>query len=146
MTKENVIKALQWCGLVGGCEQCPYNGMENCDTKMNIDAIELLKATEAPHPKYTRIEVYTKKGDLTRYFHSKNNAAMPLGYYVRERDIQLVAMFRWEGDKCFCKIKCPVNPMPTNDEFKAVSLSVVQNFLREHGWTFKQSFLPRMFM
>lgn len=103
--------------------------------------------------KYTRVEVYTKKGNLLDYFqnskaHSCNTTEAynkMLAYYAREREIQLLCMFRLEKGKVFCKIKCPVNPMPTNEEFEAVSPAAVIRFLNANGWTFKQDFYPQMF-
>lgn len=156
MEKANVIKALTLCAD-GNCSGCPYYGIGNCDSEMCDDAVALLKASETPKAtaiKYTRIEVYTKKGNLLDYFRnsSKINCKSTeeynrmLAYYSREREIQLICMFRGEKGKTFCKIKCPVNPMPTNEEFEAVSMAAVYRFLNANGWTWKQDFYPRMFM
>jgi hypothetical protein len=155
MEKANVIKALTLCAD-GNCSGCPYYGIGNCDSEMCDDAVALLNASETPKekPKYTHIEVYTKKGNLLKFF--ENNPKIHctsteeynrmLAYYAKEREIQLIALFRYEKGKTFCKINCPENPMPTNKEFEAVSTTAVCRFLNEHGWTWKQDFYPRMFM
>lgn len=165
MEKAKVIKALELCGHISNphvrgisaCEGCPYIGMDNCDEQMCKDAISLLKANDAPmylKPKYTIACIYTKKGDLLPYLYTdkvcynhfkgepSEGAKM---MYARERDIQLIALFRWEGNKVFCKIKCPVNPLPIKGEFEAASMAVLDKFLKANGWSFKQKFYPRMF-
>lgn len=159
MKKENIIKALELCGEADGrlsCAECPYDGIEYCDGQMCRDAVALLKASEAPKAntlKYTKILVFTKKTSMIDYCTCKvtQRASTTEGfnrmceYYAREREVQLIAMFRWENGKCFCKIKCPINPLPVKGEFETPSDSVVSRFLNENGWNFKQKFYPRMF-
>jgi len=70
--------------------------------------------------------------------------------YTREREIQLMALFRFENHngeapKVFCKIKCPVNPLPVKGEFEAPSVKAIDQFLKGNGWNFKEKFYPRMF-
>lgn len=154
MEKANVIKALQAC-ITGDCEACPYRLEVDCDSAMCNDATALLNASEAPkaNPKYTRIEVYTKKGNLLDYFLHTNKIYCKTqeeynrmhAYYAKEREIQLIAMYRWEKGKLFCKIKCPINPMPTNKEFEAKSSAAVFRFLVVNGWAFKQDINTHMF-
>lgn len=102
--------------------------------------------------KYTSVLIYTKKGNLMEYFEgkasncpSKVHYERAREYYAREREIQLIALFRYEGTKCFCKIKCPINPLPTKGEFECVSIGVVDHWLKGDGWSFKQKIYPRMF-
>lgn len=101
--------------------------------------------------KYNRVFVFTKKGNLLPWFHSKNlnMTQASAEYYGKERDIELIAMFRYEitqlGTKCFCKIKCPVKPLPVKGEFEAPSESSVINFLSKEGWHLKQKIYPHMF-
>ena len=152
MTKENVLKALSLCGTVA-CEDCPYHGMNNCDDLMCKDAIALIKGNgETNKSKYTMVCIYTKNGNLLPYFDhklminvTKEEAESMRKYYAREMEIQLIAMFRWENGKCFCKIKCPINPLPVKGEFEVPSTGVLNGFLVKEGWQRKQKFYPRMF-
>ena len=103
--------------------------------------------------KYTQVIAYTKRSNLLPYAHSQginhfiSREAEERFFesYAREREVSLLAMFRWEGNKCFCRIKCPVNPLPVKGEFEAASPSAVCRFLVANGWAFKQKFNPRMF-
>jgi hypothetical protein len=108
--------------------------------------------------KYDRILIYTKKGNLLDYLHTNKVEQKHIGlsrdnvhkYYAHERDIQLVACVRWENfpvstnngivqmPKCFCKIKCPVNPLPVKGEFELPSLDALRTFLEANGWELKQ--------
>lgn len=92
--------------------------------------------------KYDRILIYTKKGNLMSYLTTDKvacsfrnaNAERLTAYYGREREIQLIACIRWEERRCFCKIKCPVNPLPVKGEFEVPSLYSLRNFLKANGW------------
>lgn len=70
--------------------------------------------------------------------------------YEREQDVNLIAMFRWEktpkGNKCFCKIKCPINPLPIKGEFETPgSTTPVIDFLKANRWEFKQKIHSNVF-
>lgn len=103
--------------------------------------------------KYTRAFVFTKRTNLLPYFYSKADGSLiterSLQYYGRERDVELVAMFRYEckdGEgKCLCNIKCPINPLPIKGEFETPDSGAVLSFLKENGWTLKQKLYPHMF-
>lgn len=115
--------------------------------------------------KYDRILIYTKKGNLLDYLRTDRvsriyaNANMDniKKYYGEEREIQLIACVRWEDfpvstrkgivqmPKCFCKIKCPVNPLPVKGEFELPDLEALRHFLKANGWELKQSMDSRMF-
>lgn len=104
--------------------------------------------------KYTNVCIYIKKTNLLDYFADKEADTYSMNrltydqrreYYAREREVQLIALFRYDGAKCFCKIKCPINPLPTKGEFECVSMAVVDRFLKRNGWGFKQKLYPRMF-
>ena len=108
--------------------------------------------------KYDRVLVYTKQGNLLDYMrtdkvlHNVPNANVEriAEYYGKERKIQLVVSARWEDfpvstrngivqiSKCFCRIKCPVNPLPVKGEFEVPTLSCLQEFLKANGWELKQ--------
>lgn len=155
MDREAIIRALEMCSSGMSCDTCDYCCLENCDTKLHEDAIALLreqpKANEAT--KYSAVCIFTKKTDLLDYFNStkwlkadsKEQYERMREYYARERDVQLIAMFRWKEGKCFCKIKCPINPLPVHGEFETASYDSVGRFLAQNGWTFKEKLYPRMF-
>lgn len=155
MDREAIIRALEMCSSGMSCDKCDYCCLENCDTKLHEDAIELLreqpKANEAP--KYPVVCIYTKKTNLLDYFdnqkfmfnNTKEQHDRMREYYAREREVELIAMFRWEKGKCFCKIKCPINPLPVYGEVEAVSSNEISRFLKKNGWNFKRKLYPRMF-
>lgn len=154
--RENVITALNRCSEGMSCIGCPYEDRGDCREKLHEDTLALLKeekpkANEAP--KYSAVCIYTKKTDLLDYFNStkclkadsKEQYERMREYYAREREIQLIALFRWENGKCFCKIKCPINPLPVHGEFETASYDSVGRFLAQDGWIFKEKLYPRMF-
>lgn len=155
MDRENIIRALEGCSSGMACATCAYCCVENCDTKLHEDAVNLLreqpKANE--NPKYTVACIYTKRTNLLDYFikkqpmfnTTKEEYEKLRKYYAKEKDIELIAMFRWAEGKCFCKIKCPINPMPVKGEFEVVSYNDVGRFLSQNGWSFKEKLYPRIF-
>lgn len=43
MTKEDIKKALEVCiDIYATCDDCLYNGVENCDDRMRTDALKLI--------------------------------------------------------------------------------------------------------
>lgn len=109
--------------------------------------------------KYSRCLIYTKKGNLLPYFNTykvrgsfnQSNLKSVEEYYAKERDIKLMACFRWETslnggrDRCFCRIKCPVSPYPNKGEFEVYGPNSVAAFLRKEGWTYQNEFYASMF-
>ena len=104
---------------------------------------------------YSIVFVFTKNANLLDYF---SNVKVSMGcaskeayehmrkQYAREREVQLLCMFRWENGKCFCKIKCPINPLPVKGEFETPGTTTpVVNFLNANGWMFKQKVYPKIF-
>lgn len=156
MEKANILKALEKCSKgFGSCDGCPYEGTDSCASVLAGDAMALLKASETSKaPKYTQILIFTKRTNLSAYFYGKAEydrsvSAETIGrmreYYAKERDVQLIALFRWENGKCFCKIKCPINPLPVKGEFEVPTVNVLSRFLIKDGWAYKQKFYPSMF-
>lgn len=114
---------------------------------------------------YDRVLIYTKKGDLMKYVstakvsrtYSNANEESLKKYYGEAREIQLIACLRWEDfpvstrngivqiPKCFCKIKCPVNPLPVKGEFELPSLDSLREFLKANGWKLKQDVCAGLF-
>ena len=151
MEKKHVINSLGCCAA-GICESCHYRGVDDCDSEMCKDAIALLKANEPAKPKYSLVNIYTKRTDLSEYLSGKIVARCSDAEYKRmrehyamEKDVQLVALFRWEGSKCFCKIKCPINPLTVKGEFEVPTTGALDRFLKANGWGFKQKLYPSMF-
>lgn len=105
--------------------------------------------------KYSVVYIYTKKGNLLPYLTGKimhDQSINTTGsferakeYYARERSLELIAMFRFENGKTFCKIKCPVNPLPVKGEFEVPAIGVLHSFLNANEWHFKQAIYPKMF-
>ena len=110
-------------------------------------------------PRYDRAIIFTKKGNLHEYLYtgkvcygalSGKPSEQAKAYYEAEREIQLIALMRWETDgpgksKCFCRIKCPINPLPVKGEFELPSMESLYKFLKANGWTFKQKLYSGMF-
>lgn len=61
--------------------------------------------------------------------------------YTREQDVRLVLLVRYDYNtdnhkvKTYCKINCPISPLPVKGEFEAPSFNAVKFFLTENGWT-----------
>lgn len=100
---------------------------------------------------YTCAYIFTKHTDLLRWFHtnysrmSENDyMSRSLGFdilqqrYAKPRDVRLVILVRYEGNKIFCKIKCPINPLPVKGEFEAASLNAIIKFLSNEEWKLKE--------
>lgn len=99
--------------------------------------------------KYQYAEVYTKWGNLLPFVHGKHVSITEAvrRVYAEEREIQLLLLVRHDYDsgKIFCRIKCPVNPLPVKGEFEVPNLSAVRDFLILNGWSRKQIISTRMF-
>ena len=116
--------------------------------------------------KYDRILFFTKQGNLHDYFHTDKVAyrmyngqasETTLAKFEQERDIQLIAMIRSDeipvstnrgmGKRVvyYCKIKCPVNPLPVKGEFELPSLDALYKFLKANGWVLEQNLCSRLF-
>lgn len=98
---------------------------------------------------YPVVYQFTKRDNLAQYALGKNISQnnMAYSYYNKEREISLFLMVRYiEGNRCMCKIKCPISPLPIKGEFEAPSVSAVERFLCRDGWRFNQKLYPRMFI
>lgn len=157
MNKMEVIKAMELCAdlqCAHGCAGCPYEGTDQCDKHMLEDAIDLLKGTTKATPKYTCATIFTKKGNLSNFLHadkvmSRYTNRTPSEaieeFYAEERDIELILLSRMENGKVFCKIKCPVNPLPIKGEFEVPGFGVIQSWLYANGWKKARTVYPNMF-
>lgn len=148
-SREEIIEALELC-TTSGCASCPYYGLERCDRALAKDAITLLdRATDKPVYQYALI--FTKRDNLSKWFNANcskfivdGNLEYSRRRYAQERDIKLTLLVRYNNNKCICRIKCPINPLPVRGEFNAVSEHEVKKFLTSLGWTCEQR-LPLYF-
>lgn len=147
MNKQEVMKALAICGGINrvGCEECPYYGVESCDARMNNDAIALLKSTDIK-PTYHTAIIYTKHTNLMPWLQinypkfgiqgTTEQARSVLAAYEKDRDVQLILLVRYEENKCICRIKCPINPLPIKGEFETTTAADVGRLIMSMGWSF----------
>ena len=116
---------------------------------------------------YSRAFIFHKETDLMPYFNAKKDQ---LGYdpqfpshqkmkarYEDKRDVQLIALLRWDEvpdnrtncttarQRCMCRIKCPINPIPVIGEFEIPSPYHICEFLRELGWTLEREHKLNLF-
>lgn len=148
-SREEIIKALELCPT-SGCAGCPYYGLERCDRALAKDAITLLgRANDKPVYQYALI--FTKRDNLSKWFNANcskfitdDNLEYSRRRYAQERDVKLTLLVRYDNNKCICRIKCPINPLPVRGEFNAVSEHEVRKFLTSLGWTCEQR-LPLYF-
>ena len=153
MDKANVMKALELCGTGSEtCTGCPYYGMDGCDRHMCDDALSLLKAKANDNPTYHTAIIYTKRDNLSKWLNSRyskfrdaQEAARIRAEYATEREIQLILLVRNEENKCICRIKCPINPLPIKGEFQCVSTSEMTKLLASMGWKYKEKVHSGMF-
>ena len=86
---------------------------------------------------YQVITIYKKRSDLLEFYahNADTNQHSKREPYEKERDVRLILMSRGHGGRTFCKIKCPINPVPVKGEFEAPNFNVVDRFLKANGWT-----------
>lgn len=153
MNKQEVMKALAICGGTNcvDCEECPYYGIESCDARMNNDAITLLKSKPEydTKPTYHTAYIYTKHDNLSKWFDANRAKFIVDGnmehsehfvraekHYAQERIVKLVILVRHEDGKCYCRIKCPINPLPIKGEFETTTAADVGRLIMSMGWSF----------
>lgn len=104
--------------------------------------------------KYQVVMTYIKRTNLLDFFDHNVEECMSLhGHnpvfeaaqekvrkiYEAERNVRLILMVRYDGARTFCKIKCPINPLPVTGEFEVPNIGALNNFLRNNGWTKHES-------
>lgn len=155
MNKHDVMKALSLCGTGSTtCTECPYYGMNDCDSRVCDDALSLLQSNDTTHTYHTAI-IYTKHTNLMPWLQSNYTKFGTHGTteqvqsvraaYEKDRDVQLILLVRHEDDKCICRIKCPINPLPIKGEFQCVSTGEMSKLLKSMGWTYKEKVHSGMF-
>lgn len=145
-SREEIVEALELCTTCR-CAGCPYYGLERCDRALAKDAITLLDRANV----YQYAFIFTKRDNLSKWFNANcskfivdGNLEYSRRRYAQERDIKLTLLVRYDNNKCICRIKCPINPLPVRGEFNAVSEHEVKKFLTSLGWTCEQR-LPLYF-
>lgn len=105
--------------------------------------------------KYDVVVIFKKVADLLPYYHGAidkmDGAGRIVSHYAKERPVNLVLLIRNEYDHTtgkrhvFCKINCPINPLPVKGEFEVPSVSAVEHFLLDAGWTKTDVMNKRLF-
>lgn len=105
--------------------------------------------------KYDVAIVFKKLTNLMPYYYGVADKAINAGaiasFCAKERPVNLVLLIRHEYDRVagknhiFCKVKCPINPLPVKGEFEVPSVSAVERFLRDAGWTKTDVMNKRLF-
>lgn len=99
-----------------------------------------------PNINYDRVLTYTKRDTLSQWYCSFcGQPKKRESYYSEPRDIQLILLIRYENNKIYAKIKCPINPLPVRGEFEAPSLTAITDFLVNNDWTLKEDMNLHMF-
>ena len=97
---------------------------------------------------YERAIIFTKHTNLSQWFDHQPLERFDLTladigtdkylrlkqHYATPRNVQLILLIRYEHGHTYCKIKCPINPMPVKGEFETVSPTQVVSFLKHQGW------------
>ena len=93
--------------------------------------------------KYSQIITFTKFTNLASYAETKANRANKTindlpdwekKWYTTNTDITLNVYVRYENNSVYCKIQCPINPLPVKGEFEVPALHILINFLESNGW------------
>ena len=56
---------------------------------------------------------------------------------AKEREVQLVVQGCFKHNKVFCRIKCPINPLPVVGWFETPSINCLKKHLETLGWQLK---------
>lgn len=92
------------------------------------------------------IVTFIKRTNLMEFRrHIDNKDSMVLdSYYSKEQDVRLVVTERITADRrIFCRINCPINPLPVKGEFEIPSWGVFKRFLESNGWKQREVIDPR---
>lgn len=83
------------------------------------------------------IVTFVKRTDLMEFRrHTQSeDSVTPMEYYTKERDVRLVVTERITEDRrIFCRINCPINPLPVKGEFEIPNWFAFKRFLESQGW------------
>lgn len=98
--------------------------------------------------KYSYVVIYVKRTNLLAFYdHDPSNqhpTERERERYAKERPVRLVMSVRHDNNRAFCRIKCPINPLPVKGEFEVPNMAVIQRFLEREGWA-KIDVIPAAF-
>lgn len=84
------------------------------------------------------VVTFIKRTDLTEFQRHTNvhpDLQAPNAYYTTKRDVRLVVTERiTEDGRIFCRINCPINPLPVKGEFEIPTWGALSRFLKSQGW------------
>lgn len=83
------------------------------------------------------IVTFVKRTNLMEFHRAMQpeDVVAPEQYYSKERDVRLVVTERiTEDGRIFCRINCPINPLPVKGEFEIPSWNALRCFLVVQGW------------
>lgn len=102
--------------------------------------------------KHQYVVTYLKRTNLLDYMRANHGACDDRklhkemhNHYAKERDVRLILLVRHEVGKCFCTIKCPINPLPVKGEFEVPTINVLHHFLAANGWVKSEAFSAKLF-
>lgn len=93
--------------------------------------------------KYSQIITFTKFTNLTSYAETKvarsgktlnEFSESTRKFYAANRDVFLNVYVRYKEHQVYCKIQCPVSPLPVKGEFEVPNLNALKIFLENNGW------------
>lgn len=89
--------------------------------------------------KYQYVVTFVKRTNLTEYLvHHNELSRAPSDKmrerYAKERPVRLIMSVRHDNNRTFCRINCPINPLPVKGEFEVPNMAVIQRFLEREGW------------
>ena len=103
---------------------------------------------------YHSAVIFAKHTNLLPWFDAKYSTCSHLSHspaaydraraeYARDHDVQLILLVRYVYDersncRTYCKIRCPINPLPICGEFEVVSLAQITKLLQKEGWSILQ--------
>ena len=88
------------------------------------------------------IFTFVKTTNMTRWFKANVDRYLNDNYermeqqYAKERDVQLIVQACFKEHKTFCRIKCPINPLPVVGWFEVPSINILKTHLEALGWKF----------
>lgn len=89
--------------------------------------------------KWTNLESYFDSHE-SKFYRDPEKRDTIRAKYAENHMVNLVLLIRYEYDhmnaknRIFCKVHCPINPLPVKGEFEAPSVNAVEHFLNKMGW------------
>ena len=95
------------------------------------------------------VVTFVKRTNLMEFQHLSHehpDNMGPIEYYQKERDVRLVVTERiTEDGHIFCRINCPINPLPVKGEFEIPNWGALKRFLTSQGWKQHEVISDRFF-